>query len=102
MPKAYSCELRERVIAAVETRASRREAAEHFAVTAASAVKWLQRWREMRSAAAKPRKVKHGFLKLVRFVRANLPHRKDPTRLRDIQAPPSIDFRQLALDWGDT
>ena len=55
MPKAYSCDLRERVIEAVETGASRREAAEHFEVSVASAVKWLQRWRESRSAAAKPR-----------------------------------------------
>jgi len=55
MPKAYSCDLRERVIEAVETGASRREAAEHFEVSVASAVKWLQRWCEERSAAPKPR-----------------------------------------------
>lgn len=55
MPKAYSGDLRERVIEAVETGASRREAAERFEVSVASAVKWLQRWREKGSAAAKPR-----------------------------------------------
>ena len=55
MPKAYSGDLRERVIEAVEAGASRREAAERFEVSVASAVKWLQRWRESRSAAAKPR-----------------------------------------------
>jgi len=55
MPKAYSGDLRERVIGAVEAGASRREAAERFEVSVASAVKWLQRWRESRSAAAKPR-----------------------------------------------
>lgn len=55
MPRAYSCDLRERVIEAVEAGSSRREAAEHFAVSVASAVKWLQRWRENGSAAAKPR-----------------------------------------------
>jgi transposase len=55
MPKAYSGDLRERVIGAVETGASRREAAERFEVSVASAVKWLQRWRERRSAAPKPR-----------------------------------------------
>ncbi len=54
MPRAYSCDLRERVIEAVETGASRREAAERFEVSVASAVKWLQRWREKRSAAPKP------------------------------------------------
>ena len=55
MPKAYSGDLRERVIEAVETGASRREAAERFEVSVSSAVKWVQRWRERRSAAAKPR-----------------------------------------------
>jgi transposase len=39
----------------VETGASRREAAERFEVSVASAVKWLQRWRKRRSAAPKPR-----------------------------------------------
>ena len=43
MPKAYSGDLRDRVIEAVETGASRREAAERFEVSASSAVKWLQR-----------------------------------------------------------
>ena len=39
----------------VETGASRREAAERFEVSVASAVKWLQRWYQQRSAAPKPR-----------------------------------------------
>jgi|SRR5215469_18279391 transposase len=55
MPRAYSGDLRERVIEAVEAGASRREAAERFDVSVASAVKWLQRWRAKRSAAPKPR-----------------------------------------------
>src|SRR3989440_8217784 len=55
MPKAYSCDLRERVITAVETGASRREAAERFEVGVAWAVKWLQGWCEERTAAPKPR-----------------------------------------------
>ena len=55
MPKAYSCDLRERVIEAVAAGASRREAAERFEVSVASAVKWLQRWRDNNSAAPKPR-----------------------------------------------
>jgi len=55
MPKAHSCDLRERVIEAVEAGASRREAAGDFEVSVASAVKWLQRWHEERSAAPKPR-----------------------------------------------
>jgi transposase len=55
MPKAYSGDLRERVIVAVETGASRHEAAERFEVSVSSAIKWLQRWHESRSAAPKPR-----------------------------------------------
>ena len=42
-------DLRERVITAVETGVSRREAAERFEVSVASAVKWLQRWYQQRS-----------------------------------------------------
>ena len=55
MSKPYSLDLRERVVESVETGASRREAAERFEVSVSSAIKWLQRWRESRSAAPKPR-----------------------------------------------
>ena len=55
MPKSYSQDLRERVIEAVEMGASRYEAAERFDVSVSSAVKWVQRWRESKSAAPKPR-----------------------------------------------
>jgi transposase len=55
MPKSYSGDLRERVIEAVESGASRRETAERFEVSVSSAVKWLQRWHESKSAAPKPR-----------------------------------------------
>lgn len=44
----------------------------------------------------------HGLLELVRLVRANLMHRKDMTRLRQAQAPPPLDSRQLTLDWRPT
>jgi hypothetical protein len=46
--------------------------------------------------------VKHGFLELVRLVRANLMHRKDITKLRQCQPPPPLDSRQLLLDWSYT
>ena len=55
MPKAYSADLRERVIEAVEMGASRHEAADRFEISVSSAVKWLQRWRKSGSAAAKLR-----------------------------------------------
>ena len=54
MPKPCSLDLRERVLDAVETGASRREAAERFEVSASSAVKWMQRWHETGSVATKP------------------------------------------------
>ena len=54
MPKPYSDDLRERVIAAVEAGVSRREAAESFNLSPSSAVKWLQRWRDTGSARSKP------------------------------------------------
>jgi hypothetical protein len=50
----------------------------------------------------KMNKVKHGFLELVRLVRANLMHRKEVTRLRQCQPPPPLDSRQLQLDWSYT
>jgi transposase len=55
MPRSYSADLRERVIEAVEMGASRHEAADRFEVSVASAVKWLRRWHESRSAAPKAR-----------------------------------------------
>src|SRR6266516_3078366 len=55
MPKSYSGDLRERVIAAVEAGASRREAAERFEISASSAVKWLQAWRDGGVCGPKPR-----------------------------------------------
>ncbi len=39
----------------------------------------------------------HGFLGLVQLVRANLMHRKDPTRLRKPPPPPPLDSNQLQL-----
>jgi transposase len=55
MPKAYSSDLRERLIATVTAGSSRREAAELFDVAISTAVKWLQRLRDTGSSAAKPR-----------------------------------------------
>ncbi len=55
MPKSYSVDLRKRVIEAVETGASRREAAERFEVDPSSAVRWLQCWSETGRCEPKPR-----------------------------------------------
>jgi len=43
-------------------------------------------------------KVKYGALEMFRLIRCNLMHRKDFTRLKQIQRPPPLDQRQLALD----
>jgi transposase len=55
MPKAYSADMRGRVIARVESGASRREAAEHYEVSASVAVIWVKCFRETGRCAAKPR-----------------------------------------------
>ena len=54
MAKSISNDLRARVIAAVESGASRRQAAERFGVSASSAIRWVRSWREQGSAQAKP------------------------------------------------
>lgn len=45
MPRAYSNDLRERVVRAVTSGQSCRSAALRFGVAPSSAIKWLQRWR---------------------------------------------------------
>jgi transposase len=54
MTRAYSHDLRQRVIAAVEGGASRREAAERFEISVSSAIRWLERWTATGCAAAEP------------------------------------------------
>jgi hypothetical protein len=44
----------------------------------------------------------HGFLELVRLVRANLMHRKDATRLRNPPPPPPLASPQLQLSLTST
>jgi transposase len=55
MAKAYSADMRLRVIDRVECGASRREAAEHYEVSPSTAVIWVKRFRETGRCAAKPR-----------------------------------------------
>lgn len=55
MPKAYSRDMRERVIAEVEGGASRREAAEEFEISPSTAIVWVKCFRETGRCAAKPR-----------------------------------------------
>ena len=53
MPKPCSLELRERVVDAVKSGASRREAADWFDVSPSSAIKWMQRRQATGSIAPK-------------------------------------------------
>ena len=53
MARAYSLDLRERVVAAVAAGQSCRSAAKTFMVSVASVVKWSQRFRATGSAAAR-------------------------------------------------
>jgi transposase len=51
---ALSDDLRERVVGAVNGGRSRRAASERFGVSVASAVRWMQRYRDTGSFSAKP------------------------------------------------
>jgi transposase len=53
MPRAYSLDLRERVVAAVISGQSCRDVARTYKISVASVVKWSQRFRATGSAAAK-------------------------------------------------
>ena len=54
MSKPYSLDLRERVVECIEAGASRHEAAERFEVSVSSAIRWMERFVQSGSAAAKP------------------------------------------------
>lgn len=54
MPKPLSEDLRSRVVEAVETGASRRDAADRFSISPSAAIKWMQRWEATGSVAALP------------------------------------------------
>lgn len=54
MPRAYSADIRARVIARVVSGASRREAAEHFEVSPSTAVNWVKCFQETGRCAAVP------------------------------------------------
>ena len=55
MPKAYSADMRERVIVEVESGASRRQAAEEFEVSASTAIILVKCFRETGRCTAKSR-----------------------------------------------
>lgn len=75
MARTLSVDLRERVVAAVEGGMSRREAAERFGVSVASAVRWCALSQETGSVSAKPRPVLTIRLALGRTRKPNRGHR---------------------------
>lgn len=54
MARGYSDDLRVGVIGFVERDEAAREAARHFQIGGSTAIRWVQRWRQTGSAAAKP------------------------------------------------
>ena len=92
MPRAYSLDLRERLIDAVEAGSSARAAARRLQVSASTAVKWVQRKRETGSVEAKPM---HGHPP------AKLASHKDRL-LRLVAEEPDLTLKQnrRALDGG--
>jgi transposase len=54
MARAYSEDLRIRLVRYVEGGVSARSAAKVFAVSESSAIKWMQRWRREKSVASNP------------------------------------------------
>src|SRR5262245_37974684 len=91
MPRAYSLDLRERVVAAVAAGESCRKAAAALRVSVASVVKWSQRYRATGSAAAKPVGNRRGSSWAV--------HR-DWLRARR-EAVPDLTLRALVAELGD-
>ncbi len=81
MPKAYSGEMRERVIAEVESGASRREAAEEFAVSASTAVIWVKCFLDEVVLAMRKHKIPGGRTAVWRFFkRHKITFKKKPAR----------------------
>ena len=54
MARPYSLDLRERVVGAVMAGSSARSAAHVFQIGAATAIRWVQRWRAEETVAARP------------------------------------------------
>lgn len=91
MARPYSLDLRERVIAAVESGQTCRAVAELFDVSVASVVKWSQRARTTGSAAAKPMGGKRTVL--LAGQRAFI--------LDRIEAVPNLSLRALAAELAE-
>ncbi len=87
MARAYSLDLRDRVVAAVMAGSTVRAAGDRFGVSVASAVKWSQRYRATGSSAAKPQGGKKPYVLVGEraWLLARIAEKPDLT-LRAIQA----------------
>jgi len=85
MPRAYSLDLRERLIDAVEAGSSARAVARRLQVSASTAVKWVQRKLEIGSVEATPM-YGHPPAKL-------LPHKDQLFRL--VAEEPDLTLKQI-------
>jgi transposase len=91
MPRAYSDDLRARVIAVVEGEASARSAARVFQVSPSTAVKWVARWRRTGGRSARkmggvkpsPLEPHTGYLPTLIEAEADLTLEEIRGRLRD-------------------
>jgi transposase len=91
MARAYSLDLRERVVAAVAAGESCRRVAEVFRISVASVVKWSQRYRATGTAAAKPMGGRRGF---------SLAAERDWLLAR-LAAAPDLTLRALVAELGE-
>jgi len=91
MPRAYSLDLRERVVAAVSSGESCRKVAVIFKISVASVVKWSQRHRLTGSAAAKPARNSR---------RSSLTEHRDWLLAR-LEATPDLTLRALVAELGE-
>jgi transposase len=91
MARAYSLDLRERVVACVAGGQSCRAVARTFGVSVASVVKWSQRYRATGSAAARPMGGRRPYALMGE--RAWL--------LRRVAEAPDVTLRALALELAE-
>ena len=91
MARAYSLDLRERVVAAVVAGESCRKVAATFGVSVASVVKWSQRFRATGSAAARP---------MGRQQPRSLAAERDWLMAR-LEAVPDLTLRALVVELGE-
>ena len=87
MSRAYSEDLRIRVVRYVEGGGSRRSAAKVFGVSPSIAVKWLQRWRVKKSVAPSP----------VRGHRRAVLDKHDDWLLALVQEKPDITLAEIGV-----